>query len=45
MLNVVALNVASNVVELNIVPMLLVALIAHFGIGPTPSLNNINLIN
>jgi hypothetical protein len=27
------------------VPMLLVALIAHFGIGPTPSLNNINLIN
>ncbi len=44
-LNVVALNVASNVVEPNVVPMLLVASIAHFGTGPTPSSKNINLIN
>jgi hypothetical protein len=44
-LNVVALNVASNVVEPNVVPMLLVGLIAHFGTGPTPSSNNINLMN
>jgi hypothetical protein len=45
MLNVVTLNVASNVVELNVVPMLLVVSIAHFGTSPTPSPNNINLIN
>jgi hypothetical protein len=43
--NVVALIVASNVVEPNVVPMLLVALIAHFGTIPTPSPKNINLIN
>ncbi len=45
MLNVVALNAASNVVEPNVVPMLLVALIAHFGTIPTPSPKNINLID
>ncbi len=44
-LNVVALSDASNVVEPNVVPMLLVASIAHFGTDPTPSPDNINLIN